>query len=105
MGERVGVRLREHDPSVPETSNDRAQDVWRPLLRIADVAGGEWPSLARQAAIELSRINEDEDSERVELLKDIRLVFSSEGVERLATRTLIDKLSSLEKSRWSQSMR
>jgi len=95
------ARLREHDPSVPETLNDRAQDVWRPLLRIADVVGGEWPSLARQAAIELSRINEDEDSERVELLRDIRLVFSSEGVERLATRTLIDRLSSLEESRWS----
>ena len=101
MGERVGARLREHDPSVLETLNDRAQDVWRPPLRIADFVGGEWPSLARQAAIELSRINEDEDSERVELLRDIRQVLSSEGVERLSSKTPIDRLSSLDESRWS----
>ena len=95
------ARLREHDPSVPENLNDRAQDVWRPLLRIADVVGGDWASLARQAAIELSRINEDEDSERVELLSDVRQVFRGEGVERLSSKTLIDQLSSLEESRWS----
>src|SRR2546425_9362460 len=30
-------------PRVPETLHDRAQDLWRPLLAIADQAGGDWP--------------------------------------------------------------
>jgi len=29
---------------------NRAADNWRPLLAIADLAGGEWPERARQAA-------------------------------------------------------
>ena len=35
--------LREADPAVPPELHDRAADNWRPLLAIADLAGGEWP--------------------------------------------------------------
>src|SRR5262249_26279091 len=46
--------LRSADPSIPETLNDRAGDCWRPLLAIADRAGGEWPELARSAAVAMA---------------------------------------------------
>ena len=41
-------------PDLPDELDDRAQDVWEPLLAIADLAGGDWPERARRAALELS---------------------------------------------------
>ena len=35
------------DPVVPPNLYNRAADNWRPLLAIADAAGGEWPERAR----------------------------------------------------------
>ena len=33
---------------------DRAADTWEPLVAVADLAGGDWPELARHAAIVLT---------------------------------------------------
>ena len=49
------------EPALPEELDDRAQDIWEPLLAIADLAGEEWPRLAREAAVELSRVREDDE--------------------------------------------
>src|SRR5262249_49044689 len=38
-----GLKLIDADPPVPDTLHDRAADNWRPLLAIADLAGGQWP--------------------------------------------------------------
>jgi nucleoside-diphosphate-sugar epimerase len=46
--------LAEVDPAMPATIYNRAADNWRPLLAMAELAGGEWPNRARQTAIELS---------------------------------------------------
>jgi hypothetical protein len=46
--------LRMARPALPEALNDRAQDHWEPLLAIADLAGGDWPKVARDAALTLS---------------------------------------------------
>src|SRR5260370_10770113 len=42
--------LRAADPAVPEALDDRQADNWRPLLAIADAAGGAWPGRRRTAA-------------------------------------------------------
>jgi Protein of unknown function (DUF3631) len=39
--------------------NDRAEDCWSPLFAIADIAGGNWPDLARKAALALSADTDD----------------------------------------------
>jgi uncharacterized protein DUF3631 len=36
-------------PEMPPEVRDRDADVWEPLLAVADVVGGSWPSRARQA--------------------------------------------------------
>ena len=59
---------------MPIELNDRAADNWRPLLAIADLAGGEWPQLAREAALILSGEAQD-GAINVELLKDTWLAF------------------------------
>ncbi len=38
-------------PDIPQDLDDRAADVWEPLLAIADLAGGDWPERAREAAL------------------------------------------------------
>src|SRR5262249_3953262 len=47
-------KLTDPDPAIPEALNDRATDNWRPLIAIADLAGGDWPTRARDAACVLS---------------------------------------------------
>jgi Protein of unknown function (DUF3631) len=70
------VRLRTHEPAALEVDNDRAKDVWEPLLAIAETAGGEWPDRARKAGKELSGETEEEEEEfKVRLLGDIRQLF------------------------------
>jgi len=57
------------DPTVPETLTDRAADNWRPLLAVADRAGGAWPIRARDAALVLSGDSMDGGSIRTQLLE------------------------------------
>jgi putative DNA primase/helicase len=51
--------LVDPEPQLPNGLNDRASDNWRPLLAIADLAGGEWPEQARRAACLLSGETQD----------------------------------------------
>src|SRR5262249_16008335 len=74
-------KLVDPDPQMPEALNDRAADNWRPLLAIADLAGGDWPQLARQACLTLSG-ESPEGAMGVMLLADCRLPFGEDDVIR-----------------------
>jgi putative DNA primase/helicase len=41
-------------PEVPDALTDRQADSWEPLLAIAELLGGNWPTRARDAAVILS---------------------------------------------------
>jgi hypothetical protein len=84
---------------VPDELNDRAADSWEPLLAIADLAGGDWPTRARHAAIALS-VEEDNPSVGMRLLADTREVF--EGEDHLETAILLDRLHGLDASPWAE---
>jgi uncharacterized protein DUF3631 len=92
------VKLVDPDPKVPEALNDRAADNWRPLLAIADLAGGDWPDRTRQAASVLSGEAHD-DAIGVELLKDIRLAFGDGDAIRSAD--LVAKLAEDPERPWA----
>jgi hypothetical protein len=92
-----GEDLRDARPHLPDELNDRQQDIWEPLLAIADAARGGWPARARGAALTLHAGGED-DSLGVRLLTDIRTVFT---VEKLLTKHLVSLLNDLEESPWS----
>lgn len=66
-------KLLPDDPPVPEALDDRAADNWRPLLAIAKAAGGEWPEIARIAALALSGATDD--TLGVRLLTDIKWIL------------------------------
>ena len=67
------AKLADPDPQIPDALNDRAADNWRPLLAIADLAGGDWPKKAQDAASVLS--GEEVSTFNVDLLADIRATF------------------------------
>ena len=72
---------------------DRQDDIWEPLLAVADAAGGDWPALARAAAAELHAGDPENESYGVLLLADIReLVDPDEPISTfdLATRLVKD---------------
>ena len=61
------------DPAMPSTITNRDADNWRPLLAIADAAGGEWAVRARPVAETMTDKTEgDEQSLKTVLLEDIR---------------------------------
>jgi Protein of unknown function (DUF3631) len=74
--------LADPDPAIPDALNDRAADNWRPLLAIADLAGGAWPQRGRESACRLSGEGHDSTSINVDLLADIRLAFGETDMIR-----------------------
>jgi putative DNA primase/helicase len=87
--------------------NDRAADNWEPLIQIAKLAGGDWPEHATKAALALSGSVDGmgEDSIRIELRKDIRLIFEQlegDDRDRLTSHRLVDKLVEMEDRPWPE---
>jgi putative DNA primase/helicase len=93
--------LRAIDPEMPSELNDRAADNWRPLVSIAELAGGEWPTRARAAALGLSKDTDEADgSALIELLIELREVFQSR--DRIPSAELAEHLGAKPESRWSE---
>jgi hypothetical protein len=87
-------------PDMPVGVEDRAADMWEPLMVVADIAGGDWPKRARDAALGLVAIaREIEPSLNIRLLADLRTVFGTD--EALATKTILSKLCEIEDAPWN----
>lgn len=87
-------------PDMPEGVEDRAADIWEPLIAIADVAGADWPARARAAAVHFTRANSEDESRSagVELLAHIREAFG--GEEKIWTKELLRRLCARDESPW-----
>ena len=94
--------LRHAEPDMPDGIHNRRADNWRPLLGIADVAGGEWPERARRAARALSTGEEDADSIKVQLIWDIQRIFDETGESRLPSKMIVERLHEMEGSPWPE---
>ena len=93
--------VRRARPELPASLNDRAQDNWEPLLAIADIAGGVWPTLGRNAAKKLSGADAPTMSTGTELLADIQEVFETAKVDKISTAQLIEALCSEDERPWA----
>lgn len=88
-------------PEMPEGIVDRDADVWEPLLAIADMAGGEWPRLARVSAVTLVTLAKaGTPSLGIRLLMDLRTVFT--GSENMTTAAIIEALVAMDESPWGE---
>ena len=86
-------------PDIPSTLNDRAADIWEPLLAIADLAGGEWPQLARAAAQKLSA-HDDELTLMGYFLKDLRNLMVLANADRMLCRDIVKRLNPIHDRPW-----
>lgn len=87
-------------PAMIAGLNDRANDSWEPLLAIAEAAGGEWPRMARQAAVVLHGIEGDSPTVGVELLADIKAVFDERRAQKIFSAQLLEALLSDDEAPW-----
>jgi putative DNA primase/helicase len=96
-----GDTIKSARPELPASLNDRAADVWEPLIVLADLAGGSWPGQARQAAIGLSA-NARDNSPIGSLLLNIFHVFKSSNEDRIFSRVLVEGLKTVPAQPWSE---
>jgi putative DNA primase/helicase len=95
------VALAASDPATGRLFN-RAADNWRPLLAIADIAGGDWPRFARFVAEGAESMKQDQ-SVRAMLLKDIREIFVQRPFsDRISSTELVVLLGAMEGRPWSE---
>jgi len=80
---------------------DRAADTWEPLVAIADLAGGDWPELARLAckAMTTDAEADAEGSAGERLLADLYEVFGE--ADALYSKTILDRLHAIEEGPWA----
>lgn len=89
------------EPRIPEGLTNRAADIWEPLLALADLAGGQWPELAREAALGLTARSQ-QDSPIGSLLLDILVVFSTAESKRMFSRDLVESLLGFGERPWME---
>ncbi|WP_432542321.1 DUF3631 domain-containing protein [Kineococcus sp. SYSU DK002] len=88
-------------PEMPEGIQDRAADVWEPLLAVADAAGGHWPVDARVAATTMhGEMGERAQTIGITLLIDIKAIFDRLGEQSIFSDVLLDELHHIELSGW-----
>jgi hypothetical protein len=92
------------EPEMPQELNDRAADVWEPLFVIADLAGGRWPQLAREAAIGVAAGSGDSNPIGV-LLFDIFMQFRIVDAERMFSSELVKRLNGYGARPWKDLLR
>jgi putative DNA primase/helicase len=96
-------RIRGADPEMPAGIFNRAADNWRPLLAIADAAGGEWPARSRRAAQGPgAAAGADDQSAGVLALGDVRAIFTERGTDRLPSAELVAALVAIEGRPWAE---
>lgn len=117
----IAEKIGDPWPELPPGITDRKGDVWEPLIAIADLAGGEWPELARQACTALVEgATDDTETTGTRLLADLRDIWPrSTGtsgtsgtalasqvpqvplVPHLGTDEVLRKLHALDESPWA----
>jgi putative DNA primase/helicase len=95
------ARLEACDPVMPQDCFNRLADNWRPLMAVAEVAGGPWLDRARTAfALLTSNDDVEAQGQGVLLLRDLQELFVTEAADRLTTATLVERLNLMEDRPW-----
>jgi Protein of unknown function (DUF3631) len=98
------AKVQDAEPVLPGALDDRASDNWRPLIALADTAGGKWPGRARAAALALSGRRND-DGIAVAVLAAIKDLFAAQHTDRLGSKGIVAALTADPTARWSESNR
>jgi hypothetical protein len=83
-----------------EGLNDRAADVWEPLIAIADRIGGDLPEEARKAAIAISASTPDSQDIGEMLVEDLFTIFKDRDF--VLTSEILEKLHDMDSRPWNE---
>jgi putative DNA primase/helicase len=98
-----GTAIAGARPNLPDALDDRQQDNWEILAAIADLAGGDWPSIARNASVSLSGGEDDTAPLGSHLLDDVQEIVSTPAGERgIYSQVLLDKLVAMPERPWGE---
>lgn len=86
----------------PNTANliNRNRNNWRPLLKVAEVAGGDWTRLLFQGMTTDAPVSKKSDAER--LLRDLQNIYYTRRVDRLSSAAIIADLIKQTDSQWAR---
>lgn len=85
---------------MPPNIDDRAEDKWEILFKVACVIGGDWLQKCNKACLDIEGLDNDTPSVKVQLLTDIKAVFELSKMDRLATGDLIGYLIADDEMMW-----
>ena len=91
--------VKKQRPETPGLAN-RARDNWRPLFKIASVAGGAW--LEKACAAARVKSPRKRESDQVRLLRDIRNIFHTRQTDQITSERLVADLNLQHASGWSR---
>jgi hypothetical protein len=86
------------DVELPSFLTNRVGDNWRPLLAIAELAGGDWPARALDAA--QAAVRHQEQGLISDLLADIYQIFGER--DRILSKELVDGLIDLDEKPYGE---
>lgn len=97
------VTIAAMDVEPPACGDDRLQDNFTPLWRIAAALGGPWPDRI-EAAYVASLQTEEDDAEPagVMMLRDIAELFATRRADRIASSEIVADLIALEERPWAE---
>jgi hypothetical protein len=87
---------------LPPGIEDRAADVWEPLLAVGQLATEPWLDRLADAAVKLNGQRQQRDpSLGMQLLRDVRGVFDRLNVDRVTSAQLAEELAGIEGAPWA----
>lgn len=97
------LTLAAMDLEPPACGNDRMQDNFTPLWRIADVLGAPWTDrIAAAYAAQAQAEDDDSEPAGIMMLRDMAELFASRGADRIATVEIVSDLMLLEDRPWME---
>lgn len=98
----ITEQLADAMPAMPKAVQDRAAEIWEPLLAVADQAGDHWPDTARAACLHFvtEATKNGKGSLGVRLLGDVRALFEREGTDRMSSAEILAGLYAIEDAPW-----
>lgn len=97
----VDVEAFERDPALPPGLENRGEELWMAICTVAELVGGAWPAMAREAAAYAVATQVPAQSNEEELLSDVCEAFKSQDKDFLSTDDLIKELCKDLEAPWA----
>lgn len=97
------VTLGSMEIEPPPCGNDRLQDNFTPLWRIAEILGEAWPErIAAAYAVQAMADDDDAEPAGIMMLRDIAELFATSRADRIATSEIVSDLITMEERPWAE---